>query len=331
MKKISTLWFALLSCLATMGQFVQIEPIEFKDGRAAGNSMEAKMKDAPKKIFINRFRVFYELVYVDTETAQAGVNRGASSVALTVGFVGVDEKMLIENTDRIYAEFLEMIIGNGYEIVKAEAAKDLKAYKDWTMLEGGKINNAQYPGVAMVYPSGFQYYAKEVLPSGKEKMSFFDPSGFASNQLGKIPVVNVDITVKFMTDSESGASKAASSALGGLAKVVATPYFRISADDTKSTFNWAAQASVINTPMKSDLVINGVFKYEKFKAAKAAQLNTTYDVGIHQYVISDDVNTSSLQMATCDINAYKQGLYDATSKYVSESTEIFLNFARGKK
>jgi len=330
MKKITFIMGLVLWCFWAGAQSIPTGPIEFKDGRAAGNTAESKMKSAPKKIFINRFRVFYQVVYVAQETAKEGVNRGAASASLIVGFDGVNEKYFIDNTDRLFAQFTGMLKEAGFEIVEAEAAKDIKAFKGWTMVEGGQINSAQKQGMAMVSPTGFKYFAKEVLPSGKEKVSFFDPSGFASNQLGKIPSVNVDIFVEFMADSESGASKLASGAIGGIAKEVASPYLRVSAEGTKSNFNWAAM-SVINTPMKDDLPINGVFQDEKFKAVATAVQNTSYNAGFYSYVVSEDVSLQNIQMAKCDIGAYEKGVADATAKYLRESTQLFLDFASDKK
>lgn len=330
MKKLISMLSLVMFSVIAYAQTLAPPTIEFKTGRAAGNATESKMKDAPKKVFINRFRVFYQLVYVDAETAAAGVNRGKATATLTVGFEGIQESDLISNTDKIYGEFTDMLKGAGFEIMQAEDAKDIKAFKGWTMLTGGQINSAQVQGMAMVSPTGFKYYAKDVLPSGKEKVSFMDPSGFASIQLGKVPVINVDIFVPFMADSESGASKLASDAVGGVAKVVASPYFRISAENTKSSFIWSSNA-VIFTPMKEDLVINGVFTSEKFKASAVAKTNTSYNMGLYSMVVSEDVNLSNMQTAKCDIEAYKKGLYMATSKYIKESTQLFLDAAAGKK
>ena len=330
MKKINLVFAFLLLVAGVYAQSVTSDPIKFKTGRSAGNSTESKMKNAPKEILINRFRIFYELVYVDAETAQAGVNRGAASASLTVGFEGVDDKLLIGNTNRVFEEFKTQLGAAGYKIVNNEDAKDVKAYKGWTMVKGGQINSAQVQGMAMVSPEGFNYFVKEVLPSGKEKTSFFDPSAFVSNQMGKIPVVNVDIYVLFMTDSESGASKLATKAVGGVAKVVASPYLRVSAEGTKSSFNSMGNA-VIFTPMEDDIVIGGVFEDQKFKASVAARTNTVYENVIYRSVLSEDVKITDLQMAKCDIEAYKKGVYMATSKYIKESTQLFLDFANGKK
>lgn len=313
--------------------------VEIKSGRAAGNTAEKKLKKASKRVFINEFRVFYQVVYFDSDYARAGYDgggasghRGAASASLSVALNGVDEDALIENTTKLYNEYVDKLKKQGYDIVSIDEAAKTSPFEEYEKLEGGKLNTAQVPGYLMSTPKGFSYMIKKVTASGKEKKKFFPQDHKVSFELGEAIVANVNLYIPFMVESESGGSKMLKGAVGGVAKVVASPYFRLEATNTNSSYQFASNKfgpeAYAAMPMKKDLNINGVFDEKlKFKSTAKAENNQAYDSGAWTIVIpADDVKTSKVQFLDCDSKMYIDGTYKACSKYLDATLSQFKEY-----
>ncbi len=149
-------------------------------------------------------------------------------------------------------------------------------------------------------------------------------------QIGKDAiVVDFKVTVPFMADSESGASKLATGAVGGVSKVVASPYLRISQPVGQTNVGYSSMDGALNTPLKGDVVIKGVFEDKKFKSSASAQQNTSYNMGHFTKVVSENVSNSNIQVAECDPDKYIKGVTEAINYFMEESTQFFIN--NGKK
>jgi len=319
-----------------MGVFVNaqnvLNDIDFKTGRGAGNFGESKLKKVSKKIFINQFFINYQLVYMDSEQTSEGVYHGSTKSSITVGFEGITENDLQTNTDKIYSEYITKLKNDGFEIITADEAKDIKLLQDYKMVKGGELKRAQKLGYGTTAPTDHSYFIKSITKKGKEKMSFLDKKSKISSQLGDVIVVNVVITIPFMADGESTGSKLLTGAVGGISKNVAMPFLRISSDPryTNTSYAWTDK-TVVHMPLKDEIVIADVFEKEKFKAIAGAKANTSYDMGIHRIVVSEDVTTTNVQIAKCDIEKYKKGIYEASSLFIDKSTDNFLDLVNGKK
>ncbi|WP_421874809.1 hypothetical protein [Marinoscillum sp.] len=325
MKKIFSLTLGLLLTICWANAQTVSQEIEFKTGRAAGNFAEKKMKKAPKKLYINRFNVNFQLIYIDSEQTREGVYHGATSSTLTVGFEGVPQADLQAITDELYSNYITKMEAAGYEILTADDASGIKEFEEYTRMSGGKMSEVQKLGYGTITPTGFDYYVKRLGKDGKEKG--IDKSHKVSQQLGAV-VVNVDLDVPFMVESESGASKLATGIVGGVSKVVASPYLRV---DQSSNIKYHFEAqSYLNIPLKKNINISGVFKDEKFKAVAGAEANSSYSMGYHTIVVSNDVDAKTVQVAECDANKYIAGVKEAATLYLDKSTDSFLGYAAGK-
>ncbi|MEQ8472990.1 MAG: hypothetical protein RIC35_17480 [Marinoscillum sp.] len=317
MKKLFTLLFALcIVSFYTIAQEVSEVP-EFKTGRAAGNSLENKLKKSPKKILINSFRINYQILYTDWEGTRAGVYTGKTSAELTVAFEGMAEADYQKITDDLYQVYIANFQSLGYEVLSAEVLDGHKAVKKHSLTTGGQASYAIKDGYIATTPTGFQYYADEKSrPALAGKMRGVDAV-----------VVDINIDVPFMIDSESGASKLATKAVGGVSKVVASPSLRIDGG-SDITFVDPAFLAVVKAVMKDEITIGGVFKDEKFKASSAAQTNTSYDLGHITRVYSTDVNTSKVQVAEGDPEKYKKGVAEAVNKLLVAANNHLVSFTK---
>lgn len=84
----------LFVCTLAQGQIVT-------DKNIRDNSYgEKKLKDAPKKIYLNQFLVNYQLVAASSEASTGGKTRAE----MAVGMVGVEIDVMQEITNNAYAK-----------------------------------------------------------------------------------------------------------------------------------------------------------------------------------------------------------------------------------
>ncbi|MCR9252885.1 MAG: hypothetical protein NXI20_20850 [bacterium] len=314
MKSIHTLICIILSISFCVAQEVSEVP-EFKTGRAAGNSLEKKMKKSPKKILINTFRVNYQILFTDWEGTRAGVYTGKTSAELTVAFNGMEEADYQKITDDLYANYLSYLDGEGYEVISSDVLANSKAVKNFSSTSGGSPSYELIDGYISTTPTGFTYYSKD---NGKA------PLAGKMKGCGAV-VADITLNIPFIVDSESGASKLATKAVGGVSKIVVSPSLRIESNST-IRFTDPEVLAVIISKMKDPMMINGVFKDAKFKASAAAQTNTAYRMGHVVNVYSTDVNTSKMQVAECDPEKYKAGVLEAMRKLTESATNHFIHY-----
>ena len=339
MKAFLTIVLGLSISLGSIAQTIEGQP-EIKTGRAAGNSMEKKLKKAPKRIFINQFRVFYQVVYFDSDYARAGYDgggatghRSAAQASLAVALNGVDEQMLIDNTTRLYNEYVQELKGAGFEIVGIDEAAKASIFEEYERRQGGGLSTTQTKGYLMSTPKDYEYFVKKVNKKGKEKNAFIDKRYKMSFEMESALVVNVELNIPFMVESESKGSKMLKGAVGGLAKVVASPYYRLSNDKSKISYTFATNKfgpeAFAAMPMKKDIKIKGVFdESQKFKTIAKAENNQAYESGAWTIVIpAEDVKESRVQFISCDSKKYVEGAYKASKTYMDAAFKQFMEFS----
>jgi len=336
MKKLTIIILSLFVAFTAYAQEVEGE-LEIKTGRKAGSYGDKKLKKAPKKIFINQFRVFHQVVYFDSDYARAGYDigggdRAAAKASLSVALNGVDQNQLIENTTRLYREYVGKLQAAGFEVLSIEQVASAEYFEDHERISGGKVNTVQEAGYLMVTPKGFDYYVRKVK-DGKEKKSLIDKRYKLSYELESTIIADVDLYLPFMEESQSTGSKLAKRAVGGVAKVVASPYYRLDASKSKTSYvygkNKFGAEAVSYMPMDEDLKITGVFdEDQKFKSAAKAENDQTYQTGAWTFVVpAEDVEESNVQFIDCDANQYINGAYKAATMYMEAQTAQFLEFA----
>lgn len=332
----------LLMVVTLMGASAHVHPqrvssIELKSGRAAGNAMETKLKKAPRRIYINEFRVFYQLVYVDQEQTVEGVHHGSTKATLKVGLEGANADSLKVVTNRLYNEYVKHLRSQNFTIISTNEASKIKQFENYQRIKGGGISSSQLHGFAMATPEGTEFLVKRISKKGKQKSGLLDKRAKISGQLDGAVVVNVNLVVPFMQESESKGSKMLTKAVGGVSKVVASTNMRVAHDFPgiacyASYFHLSkATHVVLNLPMKHDLAIEDVLEPTKFKAVASAQQNEKRDYGAISLVFTEHVDASNLQMIKLNAKRYYRGVYLGCAKYLDVSTMEFLRLIEGNK
>ena len=324
--KIIVLGSALLMTMVSWAQ--NVGDVELKKaGRSSGGYAEKKLKKAPKKVYIAEFRISYQLLYSDQESTQGGSQMGggaigSSSASLTVGVPTVQQQDLIDMTDKLYADYVSGLKGQGYEIVSPDVAGKSEFYQDWQRMKGGNLNQAQRLGFITVSPSDYEYYVKKVTGKGKEKSSFTGSLHRLSFEMDNMLIAQVNMVIPFMVDSESGASKALTKSIGGVSKVVASPDFKLSEQTTVqymyATNKFGAESTAF-TKLDKELKIEDVFEDKKYKAVSSAQSNQNWNNAAVFTVWN--TSTEYTQTAECDRDEYKNGVLTAGGKFLGASLD----------
>jgi hypothetical protein len=253
------------------------------------------------------------ILFTDWEGTRSGLYTGATSAELSVGFEGMDEGNFQTITDQLYSNYLDNLKDRGYDLANTEILTGNKAVNKHNLVSGGKADYEYREGYISTTPSNFSYYIND---KGRAPLA------------GKMKgvdavVVDLEINLPFIIDAESGASKLATSAVGGISKIVVKPSLRI-IESSNIVFVDPAFLAVSNSKLKKDLVISGVFEDQKFKATATAQTNTSYDIGHITRVYSTDVNTSKIQVAKCNPEKYMTGVKEGINAYLQAATDQFV-------
>ncbi len=176
-----------------------------------------EMAEAPKKVYIKNFKIFYQMIAEAEKTAYGGRQLGGGSYTgnatarMAVGVEGVEPEDLQNMTNELFRDYVNNLQSLGLEVIGIDDLPANEFFQDWDRLNGPRINEDQIKGSLMVIPEGFSYYVKKVNKKGKEKTGGFmagvtnDAGGFApstygpvpklSDELGNIIVVEVAINV----------------------------------------------------------------------------------------------------------------------------------------
>lgn len=327
MKKIT-----LLSALFFIIFSVSAQDVKLKEISAIGQKKFAK---AAKKVYIADVRVNYQLLFSQTETAGGGGEigggyRGEAKAGLTMGVKGIEDRDLKDITNHIYQYYVSQLEKAGFQLISAEDASKTKQYEGYEMMSGGTINESQFPGLLSVVPDNFNYLIKKTTAKGKEKNKF---NGYKlSAQLGGALIAKLNIDVLFVEDAESGASKALSKGVGGVAKIVVRPNLRIASGlKTYNQFYFAEKEvkplAYTKMEIKNDIEIPGVFEDKKYKAAESAQTDlwgSSYGT-MKVFNVSDSYLSKTIPLE-CESQQYKDGVQQAATQYIDAIFNLFNNY-----
>lgn len=339
-------------CILGMVMFIssahsqEIDEFELKVN-GYGEKNIRKMKT--KRLYIAEFEINYQLMANFSETAQGGRQlggsyRGDATASLVLGVPGIEVDPLQQNVEDMYKMFMDRMKAEGYEIVSPEEAAKTKQYADWQRLEGGTPSESQNPGYIQCIPSGFSYFKKKIKKDGRAKTGMFNDITMTklSKSLDAVVAV-VKLNIPVFAEAESAGSKMLSSAVGGLAKVVVKPDFRIATGiafstggmsgdfvPTKVSFFYSNMARV-DAFLKKDISITGVFDNDKkYKASQAAATTSTgTPMGAMTLFRVDNRTMEKMQEVECDPEKYYAGIKLASEKYIGTSLDEF--FASYKK
>lgn len=312
-----------------------------------------KMKDAPKKVYIASFAVNYQLLLNLSETDHGGSqmgggHRGKATATLVLGVPGIEPQSLQDLTDKLYTEYVDKLTSQGFEIVSPDEAGKTEYYSDYTQLKGGTISEAQNPGFLSTAPTGYEWYVKKVTKKGRAKASIFDNGQKVSKDLDGAIVANVTLNIPAFEEAESQGSKALTKSFGGVAKVVAKPNFRIApsiyvqrgsmsgshvlSQNAFISYKNVKSAGQVSYTVKKPIQIEGVFEEKKYKAVESGRSvsGTSLAGSLSMFSVYDRVQ-ENIQMVPCDPDKFINGAYEASSKYLNKTLEIFFKAAAGEK
>jgi hypothetical protein len=318
MKKHLFIALALLIGMAT----AQAQSITAKELRASGFS-QAKFKKAPKRVYINSFNIFFQVVGSASASTvggeQFGMAHSSTNTHMGVGLDGVDTDDFLAITNAGYRLFIESLQQNGFELVNADEAGNTSLYQGWLRKEGGELSTAEVPGHVRATPEGFTYFVRGEKRSGKEKSTFFDRAPALSKELDDATIVDVNFCVHFVD------MKTFSSELLNVSNVKGKINFKVTrgvgtSTDLITSANFSfgktltAATGQVTNDLKKDLAIEAkVFSDEKFSETNVAASRSVPNYHKVLFVGSQSVQVSHYATAN-------------RALYVSESERLLGEF-----
>lgn len=343
--KVKILIAVLIAAFSAQAQ--NVGPIEIKE--SPGTYAMKKISESPRKIYIETFKVNYQLFATQEENEMGGRVvgggiRGDVKVKLTFGLDGLQEKALIATTDNIYKEFVERLKKEGYEIIPFENVVGLKEFGGWERVKGGVPSKAQFKGYISVAPTGFDYFVKRLTDAGKEKGTFMDNGFRVSKELDEALVIKVSITIPFAEDAESTGSKLlgkiskgivnvaigtgmkmSSAALSTATTLVNTGVTGVSVFRGGKKFQDNSTASWI---LKEDVKIGGTMEEKTFKEGAVADRDVFgTDQYFYQLFTADNIDLKKMHKVKVDMPAYQKGAEQASNKFLTLVVDEIMKYA----
>lgn len=312
----------LLSLFAvfTVGT-TQAQTLTDKFIRSSGFSQK-KFKKAPRKVYINSFNVYFQVVGSASASTVGGeqFGRAHSSTNTTMGVqlngVDVDDFMFITNAG--YNLFVESLKSNGFEFVPVEQVAQTSLYEGWLKKEGGELSTSEVPGFVRATPNNYTYFVRGEKRSGKEKDTFFDRAPALSKELDDAIIVDINFTVHFVDMKTFSSELLNISNVKGKIDFKLTPLAGASLNATQCNFSFgktltAATGQITNELKKVFPIEAEVFKDKKFSETNQASAQNVPQY--HKVVFRgyDNVQVSHYAEADRDL-------------YVSESERLFKEF-----
>lgn len=294
-----------------------------------------KFKKAPDRIYIQSFRIMFQVMASATAKSSEGVRKGATSTSMAVAVTGVDLPDFQTVTDQLYNDMVASLKSKGYEIISADEAGKTEHYKDWVLKSGGTASYAQLPGHVMIAPTGYSYYVKGESKGGKEKGTFVDKSPILSKQLDDAIILDVSMVLPFVEMETS------SSGMLGFSAVKAKVDFGMETGTTgtagairqnmvKFVYGNAGMGQAeSNLPMvlKKKITAEGVFADKKFKEFSSAAAKSVYSAGYYSVVTVDNKGQEVSHEAACDPVKYRAASLKLGGDLIGRSLQKFYGYA----
>jgi hypothetical protein len=316
--------------LFLLGTTLQSQSITEKDVDGFGSFKAKQFKNAPKKIYINSFNVYFQ-VFGNARAGTSGGEmlgtvKGATNVAMGVFLDGVDNSDFLEITNNVYERYVQNLKALGYEIITADEAGKTEELNGWIRKEGGQINSAQSLGFVKVTPANYAYYVIGEKNSGKEKKGVFANTGVLSKELGDAVIADVNMTFYFVQ------MKTYDNEFIGYSKVSGKPNFHMPRllGDVKNQVltsanyafgkNLTATEAAVHTTIKKGIWSDKpVFDADiKFKESAAAGSKPIPDYA--SVIFVNNANLKASHYMPCDPALYKQ----ETERMMNEFLDISL-------
>ncbi len=169
MKKI----IVLICAVVLLSALTDAQPITEKETANHGSFNAGKFKDAPKRVYINSFNVYFQVFGSASASTEGGESfgrlKGDTKVAMGVSLDGVDSKDFMELANNAYQHYVTELKSQGFEIISADEAGKTDVLSDWIRKEGGQLSSTQAVGYVRAVPADYSYFVKRETKSGKEK------------------------------------------------------------------------------------------------------------------------------------------------------------------
>lgn len=338
MKKLKLILIGALAIMCTSVFAQKVGKMDMKPEAMTGK----KFNNALKKVFIQHFFVNYQMMMSQSEIARGGRQlgggyRGDASASLSMAVKGVDVEQLQAMTDKFYQDYKKQLEDAGFQIMTVDEVKKNEFFSKHDVYAGGTAGAGTVPGYVSTSPNGISFL--------ESKGGVFNPLGMPdSKNLGGVIVSRVYITVPFVENAESQASKALTKSVGGVAKIVVKPNLRVSPRESipvggdfkkpitltsNVTFafkkNLKYQAT-FQGKLKKPIEIDEVFEEKKYKASQSADSdNWGTSNGMFTMFNVEDREIKNTQAVECDGDKYVNGVREAVSTYLTTSVDEFLS------
>ncbi|MEM9328144.1 MAG: hypothetical protein AAGA85_20930 [Bacteroidota bacterium] len=305
---------------------------------------EMKSKDfpnAPKQVYINNFKIYYQMIAEAEKTTYGGRQFGGGSYTgdatarLAVGVEGIAPDDLQQLTDEIYNYYVGRLKDMGFEVACASNIDKIEFYQDHEQLDGPRINQEQVKGSLMVVPTGFSYHVKKVTKKGKEKsgglmaavtsVNGATATEFTSALYHKgLPKISQELEDRIVIDvalnvpsiyldpkSKLGTAKVKGGANLRLENARAT-YVSGKGNRPGAAYPEVALELSLTKPMQ----ITGVFAEEEFKAVATKQRTAIPDYGIFFVTDTEVALTNTI---SCKAEDYQREVQKTLRSFLDES------------
>ena len=251
------------SLIITMAFFMGLTAVnaqslgDFKPGKAGPKSLERPKFDN-KNVYIADFAVHYQVYSEKSASTKGGSGifgkvMGATKTSLAVG-LDISDATLQNITNKAYADFITDLQAKGFNVMKAEEAKNTDYYKGYKYSTNlNMIASNSIEGAITVHPQNVGFFYKQGASTNTTKLS---------KELNDAAVVRIDLYVEFVETRGSNKS-------GIGTNVVAKTNLVLSENNTIAHFI-VGRNKIGGSPLgeyqgvlKKDLDIDGVIKEEK--------------------------------------------------------------------
>lgn len=284
---------------------------DFKPGKAGPKSLERPKFDN-KNVYIADFAVHYQVYSEKSASTKGGSGlygkvMGATKASLAVG-LDITEETLQNITDKAYADFVADLQAQGFNVMKAEEAKNTdyyKGYKYSTNLDMVASNSIE--GAITVHPKNVGFFYKQGASTNTTKLS---------KELNDAAVVRIDLYVEFVETRGSDKS-------GIGANVVAKTNLVLADNNTIAHFI-VGRNKIGGSPLgeyqgvlKKDLDIDGVIKEEKISNYVASDYdNWGTSTAFGTVYSAKNKATSKAAIIPVDADKYEKGVERAINTFL---------------
>lgn len=330
--------------------FIQAQ--ELGDFKPKDDSFKSKkLTEGTKQLYIASFKINFEIYKEAVDKKKAGgfgrTAKNAAKAKAAVGLSTLDREALQTQADKLFAEFIEKMKEEGYEIISVDEAGKTDTYNGWKKMTGPAIDETDMTGILAIVPTGYSFYYQDRNAFSSQLAGFKKTAQNLSKELNDALIADISLVFAF---SEVGNDWN----VGNQAKVKLNINYRLAntytfsdentnsgltsmVDKSKQTvglssqvvftrgklpIGGSAEAQYIGY-MKSDLEIKDVLKKEKV-IAFSTQTQATATLQNPIVVIRGDNYSEKTKWLEPSGQKYAEGLYLSGNKFIMYHTdEVF--------